>query len=262
MTPTEQAEAANFLAQLATIPGFDHPDLHRWVAALRAAPQAAPSPPHRRSPAMADYTELRAALAERDALPPLGNMATPSERVRHLSESNHANLGFMLAAVNAAPELLRERNAHKQASELSAAALRGVSEELARVTADARALKETLHDEMAENLRLRELGGAKPDENITAMTERVIAERDALAAKVQEMTLQALTDSGQWIEHTGELAAKVKALEADADRYRWLRDKSVPPHNFYLSVPIEFDGVRYLPAEVDAAIDAARGEQA
>ena len=43
MTPTEQAEAANFLAQLATIPGFDHPDLHRWVAALRAAPQAEPS---------------------------------------------------------------------------------------------------------------------------------------------------------------------------------------------------------------------------
>jgi len=45
MTPTEQAEAANFLAQLATIPGFDHPDLHRWVAALRAAPQAAPAAP-------------------------------------------------------------------------------------------------------------------------------------------------------------------------------------------------------------------------
>ena len=40
MTPTEQAEAANFLAQLATIPGFDHPDLHRWVTALRAAPAA------------------------------------------------------------------------------------------------------------------------------------------------------------------------------------------------------------------------------
>tara|TARA_R110000868_G_C10366865_1_gene717934 strand:- start:113 stop:424 length:312 start_codon:yes stop_codon:yes gene_type:complete len=60
---------------------------------------------------MADFTELRAALAERDALPPLGNMATPSERVRHLSKSNHANLGFMLAAVNAAPDLLRERDA-------------------------------------------------------------------------------------------------------------------------------------------------------
>jgi len=221
---------------------------------------------------MADFTELRAALETLH--PPLhtGTVDDPhwSREIRTAQGSiawcgasdGRAIAAAIVRAVNAAPELLRERNAHKQASELSAAALRGVSEELARVTADARALKETLHDEMAENLRLRELGGAKPDENITAMTERVIAERDALAAKVQEMTLQALTDSGQWIEHTGELAAKVKALEADADRYRWLRDKSVPPHNFYLSVPIEFDGVRYLPAEVDAAIDAARGEQA
>ena len=46
----------------------------------------------------------------------------------------------------------------------------------------------------------------------------------------------------------------------DAERYRWLRDASVPPHNFYLSVPIEFDGVRYGPHEVDAYIDAARGQ--
>lgn len=43
----------------------------------------------------------------------------------------------------------------------------------------------------------------------------------------------------------------------DAARYRWLRDISTPPHNFYLSVPVEFDGVRYEPAEVDAGIDAA-----
>ena len=53
-------------------------------------------------------------------------------------------------------------------------------------------------------------------------------------------------------------AVEVASLRADAERYRWLRDKSVPPHNFYLSVPIEFDGVRYTPDEVDAGIDAAR----
>lgn len=47
------------------------------------------------------------------------------------------------------------------------------------------------------------------------------------------------------------------ALRADAERYRWLRDKSVPPHNFYISVPEEFHGVRYQPHEVDAYIDAA-----
>ena len=171
----------------------------------------------------------------------------------------------IVRAVNAAPELLRERDAHKQASELSAAALRGVSEELARVTADARALKETLHDEMAENLRLRELGGAKPDENITAMTERVIAERDALAAKVQEMTLQALTDSGQWIEHTGELAAKVKALEADAARLDFVEangDK-FPRYRKKRWAFIGLTSYEYeTHATVREAIDAARGEQA
>lgn len=46
-------------------------------------------------------------------------------------------------------------------------------------------------------------------------------------------------------------------VQRNARRYVWLRDKSVPPHNFYLSVPDEFDGVRYTPAEVDAYIDAA-----
>lgn len=52
-------------------------------------------------------------------------------------------------------------------------------------------------------------------------------------------------------------AEATDADKQDAARYRWLRDVSVPPHNFYLSVPIEFDGVRYTRAEVDAEIDAA-----
>jgi len=54
-----------------------------------------------------------------------------------------------------------------------------------------------------------------------------------------------------------ERDAQIDALRADALRYRWLRDDSVPPHNFYLSVPVEFDGVPYTRGEVDAAIDAA-----
>jgi len=41
----------------------------------------------------------------------------------------------------------------------------------------------------------------------------------------------------------------------DAARYRWLRDHSVPPHNFYLSVPAEFAFVRYTSEDVDAYID-------
>ena len=53
------------------------------------------------------------------------------------------------------------------------------------------------------------------------------------------------------------LLAERGELAKDAARYRWLRDSSVPPHNFYLSVPDEFEGVRYTPDEVDAGIDAA-----
>lgn len=57
-------------------------------------------------------------------------------------------------------------------------------------------------------------------------------------------------------------AEKAKPDDAkDAARYRWLRDKSVPPHNFYLAVPIEFKDDRYTPDQVDAAIDAAIGKQ-
>lgn len=60
------------------------------------------------------------------------------------------------------------------------------------------------------------------------------------------------THQAMWL---GWCAASERA-GADASRYRWLRDVSVPPHNFYLSVPVEFDGVKYSRAEVDAYIDA------
>lgn len=53
------------------------------------------------------------------------------------------------------------------------------------------------------------------------------------------------------------LEASLAAAERDAGRYRWLRDDSVPPHNFYISVPDEFKDERYTPQQVDAAIDAA-----
>jgi hypothetical protein len=46
------------------------------------------------------------------------------------------------------------------------------------IAAERDGLMQTLRDEIDENLRLRELGGAMPDENITAMTERLIRERD------------------------------------------------------------------------------------
>jgi hypothetical protein len=57
-------------------------------------------------------------------------------------------------------------------------------------------LMETLRDEMDENLRLRELGGAWPDENITAMTERLIRELEAhrLYARALCKAVDAATD--------------------------------------------------------------------
>jgi hypothetical protein len=57
------------------------------------------------------------------------------------------------------------------------------------IMAERDALMQTLRDEIGENLRLRELGGALPDENITAMTERLILERDQFrdAAKMVDV---------------------------------------------------------------------------
>lgn len=50
---------------------------------------------------------------------------------------------------------------------------------------------------------------------------------------------------------------ELRRLAEDAARYRWLRDKSDPPHKFYVSVPVEFHGERFTPSDVDAYIDAA-----
>lgn len=57
-------------------------------------------------------------------------------------------------------------------------------------------LMQTLRDEIDENLRLRALGGAGPDENITAMTERLIRELEAhrLYARALCKAVDAATD--------------------------------------------------------------------
>ena len=59
-----------------------------------------------------------------------------------------------------------------------------------------------------------------------------------------------------------ELIAENKRLRKDADRYQWLRDKSEAVHQFYLSVPLWFKGVRFRAQDVDKAIVAmSKGEQ-
>jgi predicted nuclease with TOPRIM domain len=87
------------------------------------------------------------------------------------------------------------------------------------------------------------------------------AEVDRLRTEVETLT-DSNASKADRLDRLGEtvvrLSAEVEALRADAERYRWLRDVSEPPHNFYLSVPDEFAGVCYQPGEVDAYIDAAR----
>lgn len=59
-----------------------------------------------------------------------------------------------------------------------------------------------------------------------------------------------------------QLKAENEALRKDAERYQWLRDKSEAVHQFYLSVPLWFTGVRFRSRDVDNAIDAmSKGEQ-
>ncbi|WP_122722392.1 hypothetical protein [Pseudomonas viridiflava] len=54
--------------------------------------------------------------------------------------------------------------------------------------------------------------------------------------------------------------AEHEQLERDAERYRWLRDRSVSIHQFYLSTPIWFTGVKFSKENVDSTIDAAMGK--
>lgn len=67
---------------------------------------------------------------------------------------------------------------------------------LAAIEAQRDALKQTLHDELAGNLRLRDLGGARTDEPMLTFLQRIIAERDALLEALKEIV--AATDSDEW----------------------------------------------------------------
>ena len=55
------------------------------------------------------------------------------------------------------------------------------------------------------------------------------------------------------------LVAECQALRKDAERYRWLRDKSESGHSFYLSVPLWLSGIRFRKEDVDTGIDTAMG---
>ena len=107
-------------------------------------------------------------------------------------------------------------------------------------------LTETLRDEIAENLRLRELGGAEPDENITAMTERIIAERDRLAAEVEALR----ADANAYREKAEALVCGLVNEFVDVDFSSWPEMQSVQAEYLAKCDSFVLNG---------AAIDAARG---
>ena len=87
---------------------------------------------------------------------------------------------------------------------------------------------------------------------------QITAERDQLRAEVAGLR----TGYEAYEQVNAELKAEVEALRKDAERYQWLRDKSEAVHQFYLSVPLWFKGVRFRPQDVDNAIDAmSKGER-
>jgi hypothetical protein len=85
------------------------------------------------------------------------------------------------------------------------------------------------------------------------------------AQQMDEWWMQRYMEKAAWVGDTAKRAIKALAASpppqpapGDAERYRWLRDKSEPGIcAFYLSVGQAFKGVRFTRETVDAAIDAA-----
>ena len=156
------------------------------------------------------------------------------ERAEEIASRIRADYAISMGAKAAIKQAIllacAEERAEKAEAELSAA-----KKKYLQVCAQHGRLVDQVYEEDGETLKQRELAAYK---------------------MWAEVEIADLRDDVKWMSECEERAL---AAEKDAGRYRWLRDKSVPPHNFYLSVPVEFDGIRYTPQEVDAAIDAAIG---
>ncbi|WP_454833329.1 hypothetical protein [Pseudomonas veronii] len=99
---------------------------------------------------------------------------------------------------------------------------------------------------------------------------QVITERDQLRAEVAGLKtgyeayervnaeLKAEVGALRGLTETAQKGAEL--LSKDAERYRWLRDSSESIHQFYLSTPIWFTGVKFSKESVDSTIDAALGQ--
>lgn len=87
---------------------------------------------------------------------------------------------------------------------------------------------------------------------IEALTNRVAGMHEDRIEAVTEIVIQGL--------EIDQLKAENEALLKDAKRYQWLRDSSESIHQFYLSTPIWFTGVKFSKENVDSTIDAAMGK--
>lgn len=79
--------------------------------------------------------------------------------------------------------------------------------------------------------------------------------------QVPSRTSEAASDRWNMRKPMEALVAENEALRKDAERYRWLRDSSESVHQFYLSTPIWFTGVKFSKENVDSTIDAAMGKE-
>lgn len=120
------------------------------------------------------------------------------------------------------------------------------------------ALKQTVHDELDANLRLREIGGAQPDEGMTTFLERVFSERDSLRAElaavlaphtvVHEVLVEQLGEKGAAaVTHAARAhVAALEALHAEVERLKQERD------TFYMDYRMKCDAqTKSLHAEVE-----------
>ena len=140
-------------------------------------------------------------------------------------------------------------------------------------------LIDSLRDEMDEGLRLRELGGALPDENITAMTERIIgecaaqaaalAEKDAEIARLISTKEHIRKEINAMIGRVEDDAVLIEALRADAERWKSLYRRAINEANDLTNYADDRPELTHaerrlskIEAEARAAIDAAlRQEQ-
>lgn len=81
----------------------------------------------------------------------------------------------------------------------------------------------------------------------------LLDELKAANARLHEVAVGCATAE----QERDQLRAEVESLRKDAERYRWLRDKSESLHSFYLSTPIWMTGVRFRQVDVDRSIDTA-----